>query len=119
MASIPLVAYLFSTLASLALPWLYSNIGRKAVVVLGLLITLGYSTLLYLHKTQFDWTMYAVAVLAGVSQSFVLCTGINMISEVIGTRSKRGAFVFGCYSFLDKVANGAAIFLISSSARFS
>lgn len=118
MASIPLIAYLFSTLGSLALPKLYSTVGRKAVVVLGMVITIGYSVMLFVHPTRFDWLMYVVASLAGLSQSFVLCTGINMISEVIGTNSKRGAFVFGCYSFLDKVANGIAIFFISMSQDF-
>ena len=63
--------------------------------------------------------MYIVACLAGLSQSFVLCTGINMISEVIGTKSKRGAFVFGCYSFLDKLSSGIAIFFISNSSEFN
>ena len=50
MAAIPLVAYLLSTIGSLVLPKLYSTIGRKAVVILGLVITIGYSLMLYFHK---------------------------------------------------------------------
>ena len=38
-----------------------------------------------------------------------------MISEVIGVRGSKGAFVFGFYSFLDKLTNGVILFLITNS----
>jgi len=38
-----------------------------------------------------------------------------MISEVIGLKGNQGAFVFGVYSFLDKIANGLLIFFILKS----
>ena len=51
----------------------------------------------------------------GASQSLVLATGINMISDVVGTKGKSGAFVFGIYSLLDKFSCGIAIFIIGNA----
>ncbi len=62
--------------------------------------------------------MYPVAILAGAAQAFTLNTGITLISEVIGVRGASGAFVFGVYSFLDKISSGIAIFTISIIPAF-
>jgi hypothetical protein len=74
---------------------------------------------------KFSWPIYIIAVFIGinffylgVAQSVVLATGINLISEVIGSRSKDGAIVFGIYSLLDKFSSGIAIFVISNSQAF-
>lgn len=49
----------------------------------------------------------------------VLSTGINFISDVVGSKAKTGAFVFGIYSLLDKISSGLAIFFIGSTAAYS
>ena len=48
----------------------------------------------------------------------VLSTGINFISDVVGSKAKTGAFVFGIYSLLDKFSAGIAIFFIGSTAAY-
>lgn len=49
----------------------------------------------------------------------MLSTGINFISDVVGTKAKTGAFVFGIYSLLDKFSAGIVIFVISSTEAYS
>ena len=49
----------------------------------------------------------------------VLATGINFISDVVGTKAKTGAFVFGIYSLLDKFSSGAVIALIGATSAYS
>lgn len=49
----------------------------------------------------------------------VLATGINFISDVVGTKAKTGAFVFGIYSLLDKFSAGAVIFLIGNTQPYT
>lgn len=49
----------------------------------------------------------------------VLSTGINLISDVVGTKAKGGAFVFGIYSLLDKISSGIAIYFVGSSSAYS
>lgn len=55
----------------------------------------------------------------GASQSLVLSTGINFISDVVGSKGKTGAFVFGIYSLLDKFSCGIAIFLVGNADAYS
>lgn len=43
-------------------------------------------------------------------------TGITLISDVIGLKGSSGAFVFGSYSFLDKISTGIALFLCSNGS---
>ena len=63
--------------------------------------------------------MYILAVFIGISQTLVLATGINFISDVVGTKAKTGAFVFGCYSLLDKFSAGAVIYFIGNSSAYT
>ena len=55
----------------------------------------------------------------GLSQTMVLATGINFISDVVGTKAKTGAFVFGIYSLLDKFSAGAVIFFIGNTDAYT
>jgi hypothetical protein len=44
----------------------------------------------------------------------MLNTATSLISDVIGKDAESSAFVYGAYSFFDKVANGVIIFVITS-----
>jgi hypothetical protein len=44
----------------------------------------------------------------------MLNTATSLISDVIGKDAESSAFVYGAYSFFDKVANGVIIFIITS-----
>lgn len=55
----------------------------------------------------------------GLSQSMILSTGINLISDVIGSKGDSGAFVFGVYSFLDKISAGLIIFFMANLTCFT
>jgi Na+/melibiose symporter-like transporter len=49
----------------------------------------------------------------------ILSTGINLISDVIGSKGDSGALVFGIYSFLDKISAGIVIFTIANLSSFT
>ncbi len=49
----------------------------------------------------------------------ILSTGVNFISDVIGSRAKSGAFVFGVYSLLDKFSAGLVILFIGNSEAYT
>lgn len=44
----------------------------------------------------------------------MLNTATSLISDVIGKDDQSSAFVYGAYSFFDKIANGLIIFGITS-----
>jgi Na+/melibiose symporter-like transporter len=49
----------------------------------------------------------------------LLATGINLISEVVGSKGSTGAFVFGIYSLLDKFSSGIVIFMVGNTSAYS
>ena len=115
MALVPLVVYLSSTVSSWYLDKFYEMFGRKKALFIGTIIcciSLG-SMLLLTEST--NWVIYILAIFIGCSQTLVLSTGINFISDVVGTKAKTGAFVFGCYSLLDKFSAGIVIYLVGSA----
>ena len=54
----------------------------------------------------------------GIAQGIVLNTGIALISEVIGSQGSGGAFVFGCYGFVDRLSSGICIYIIMNNPNF-
>lgn len=69
-------------------------------------------------NVQTGWVVYILAAFIGCSQTMILSTGINFISDVIGTKAKTGAFVFGVYSLLDKFSAGGVIFWIGATEAY-
>jgi hypothetical protein len=75
--------------------------------------------ILYSGLKNTMYFMYGISFLVGISQMMVLSTGINFISDVVGTKAKKGAFVFGVYSLLDKFSAGIVIFLVGRTDAYS
>lgn len=65
------------------------------------------------------YLIYPIAVLIGCTQVLILNTAITLISDVIGLKGQSGAFVFGVYSFMDKISTGIVLFFISESSLFT
>ena len=61
-------------------------------------------------NTSYNWLIYPLAGLQGVGIAILLNTGTALISDVIGKDNKSSAFVYGMYSFSDKVANGVLLY---------
>ena len=55
---------------------------------------------------EINWLIYPCAAIQGVGVALMLNTGTSLISDVIGKDAESAAFVYGIYSFLDKMANG-------------
>ena len=56
--------------------------------------------------------IYIVAVLIGSASSTLLITSLSITSDLIGSHTESGAFVYGAMSFLDKLSNGATVMVI-------
>lgn len=118
-ALVPLIVYLFSVLTSSRLTYFYGKFGRKTALSTGTIIcVVALGSMLLLTQSS-GWVMYIIAPFVGISQTMVLSTGINFISDVVGTKAKTGAFVFGIYSLLDKFSAGIAIFFIGSTSAYA
>ena len=102
-----------SVLFSSIIDNLFSKIGRKGTFSLGFLFVLGSSVALAFLEEDSKYFMYPVSFFIGASQALLLNTAVTLISEVIGVKGSSGAFVFGCYSFVDKLSSGIALFTIT------
>lgn len=51
-------------------------------------------------------------MIQGVGIAMMLNTSTSLISDVVGQDSKQAAFVYGIYSFLDKIANGFMLYFL-------
>ncbi|CAD8107300.1 unnamed protein product [Paramecium primaurelia] len=112
-ALIPLSLYIMSVLTSASLSKFYQVLGKKVTLTVGtILCLLSSSTLIFLNEKN-SYFMYAVSPFIGIAQAITLNTGITLISDVIGLKGSSGAFVFGAYSFLDKISSGIALFFCS------
>jgi len=109
-AIIPIIIYLSSAITSGILKRFYEKFGRKRMYVVGTSISIGTTTVMMILSEESRNYMFGVSVLIGMSQSICLNTGIGLISEVVGVRGPNGAFVFGCYSLLEKFANGILLY---------
>lgn len=61
-----------------------------------------------------DW-VYPLNAIQGVGLAIMLNTATSLISDVIGNDSENSAFVYGCYSLFDKVANGLLLYWMVAS----
>jgi hypothetical protein len=125
-ALVPLIVYLASVVASSRINWFYSRFGRKIALLVGSAISLICIPPMYLLTKQIGWVMYILSVGVGtifihlgISQTLVLATGINFISDVVGAKAKTGAFVFGVYSLLDKFSTGVLIYILGNTEAYS
>lgn len=113
-----LILYLSQYVVSLFTSKIYSRFGRKRTLFVGLALSSITSLAMVFLGPKSSGVMYFIAVLVGAAETLVLSTGINLISDVVGVKSKNGALVFGVYSLADKFASGLAIYFITASPLF-
>ncbi|CAD8120093.1 unnamed protein product [Paramecium sonneborni] len=112
-ALIPLSLYIMSVLTSASLSKFYQLLGKKITLTIGTVLCLISSSILIFLNEDNSYIMYVVSPFIGIAQAITLNTGITLISDVIGLKGSSGAFVFGAYSFLDKISSGIALFFCS------
>jgi hypothetical protein len=61
-----------------------------------------------------SWLVYVLSPIQGVGLAIMINSATSLISDVIGKNDSGAAFVYGSYSFFDKVSNGLIIFGITS-----
>ena len=64
---------------------------------------------LYFLTVNVAWIVYPIAIVQGVGTAILLNTSTSIISDVVGQDNTSSAFVYGFYSFMDKLANGIII----------
>lgn len=94
---------------------------RLMILVIAMFITI-VGTLPYAFLTSdpsISWLVYPLACIQGVGIAMMLNTSTSLISDVVGKDSEQAAFVYGIYSFLDKIANGFLLYFLVRDYSYS
>jgi Na+/melibiose symporter-like transporter len=114
----PLASYVCSLVFSL---FVYKRMTEKynnrfvPLFISVVIITIGSLPYLFLNDDPaVRWLVFPLSGLQGIGLAAMLNTATSLISDVVGKDEQSAAFVYGAYSFFDKVANGIIIFVITS-----
>ncbi|XP_030766069.1 major facilitator superfamily domain-containing protein 12-like [Sitophilus oryzae] len=114
LAVVPLTMYLASLVTSFVVGQINRAAGRKITYTFGAM--LGLAACIFIHfgkgKLYTDYLIYLVAALLGSASSIVLVSSLGVTTDLIGTRTNSGAFVYGIMSFTDKLSNGVVVEVI-------
>ncbi|PSN57470.1 hypothetical protein C0J52_08022 [Blattella germanica] len=113
-ASVPLVCYLSSFIASIGIKYLNNIYGSKMSYLCGVLISIcGCIWIRYGMIEQYlVFCIYGVAVFLGAGSSITMVSSLCITADLIGPHTENGAFVYGIVTFADKVLNGVAVMII-------
>jgi Na+/melibiose symporter-like transporter len=107
----PLISYIVSLIFQLYVyGWMVQKLKNRflPMFIAILIITAGSVPMLYLSP-NYPWTVYLCSPVTQVGLAIMMNTSTSLISDVIGKDADSSAFVYGFYSFMDKIANGIAI----------
>ena len=76
---------------------------------IAIIITTAGSIPLFILNEQSRYFVYACSPVVQIGLAIMINTSTSLISDVIGKDADSSAFVYGFYSFMDKIANGVAI----------
>ncbi|CDW80446.1 UNKNOWN [Stylonychia lemnae] len=117
-ALVPLVSYISSMIFSLFFYKKMMNALKNRFIPLFvsiIIISCGSIPYIFLNsESNIRWLVYLLSSIQGVGLAIMLNTATSLISDVIGKDDQSSAFVYGAYSFFDKVANGILIFFITA-----
>lgn len=108
----PLTVFLAGFVTTWLLKSMNERIGAPVTMAIGIALILAASALFFTIPQQRAYWIYGVVVLEGVGTTTMLCTALKLVSDLIGNDTESGAFVYGALSFLDKLSNGIAIWIL-------
>ena len=119
LAIVPLISYVGQLFFSLWLQrWMTEKLRNRflPLLVAFICITIGSLPMAFLNgEENVRWAVYPLAFIQGLGLIIMLNTSTSLISDVIGNDAENAAFVYGMYSFMDKVMNGTLLFFLVDS----
>jgi Na+/melibiose symporter-like transporter len=107
----PLVSYTASLLFQIFVyKWMLIKLKNRFLpMLIAIFVTAaGCVPLIFLNPNNRN-LVYLCFPIVQIGMAIMINTSTSLISDVIGKDADSSAFVYGCYSFLDKIANGIAI----------
>ncbi|XP_076272380.1 major facilitator superfamily domain-containing protein 12-like [Rhynchophorus ferrugineus] len=116
LAVVPLTMYIASLVTSFSVEFINKAAGRKITYSFGAMLGLSACLCISLGSGTLytRYLIYVVAALLGSASSIVLVSSLGITTDLIGTRTNSGAFVYGIMSFTDKLSNGLVVEIIEA-----
>jgi Na+/melibiose symporter-like transporter len=84
------------------------NKRKILMLIAAITVILGCVPMMFLHENN-RWPIYGMAFIFGVGFSLGLSTASSLTNDVVGSRGAQGAFVYGSFSFADKLSCGIVL----------
>ncbi|KAL3083392.1 hypothetical protein niasHS_011194 [Heterodera schachtii] len=115
-ALLPLTAYLSSMLTSLLIGSgpISKRAGGKPLFIAGAFVGV-LNCVAFYHPPSWPGivlVLFAIAALLGITQAVLLICSLSATAQLINRNTESAAFVYGAMSFLDKLSNGAIVWLL-------
>lgn len=112
--TVPLVVYLSSFVGTFCMKRIANKWGNRGVYMLGCVLSFFTGLGFYVITPRVSFLIYPLSFLLGISCSIIMISAVSMESEIVGNKFHCAAFVFGAFSFTDKVSNGIVVYFIQN-----
>jgi len=110
---IPLIIYLTGFLGALSIKKLNVKLGRKITYAIGsLLVAICFLICQFITSSQWAW-IYPAALILGFGNAAIVVCSVQLQADLVGT-DINGGLVYGIQGFVEKTANGIAIFSLQA-----
>ncbi|XP_053683691.1 major facilitator superfamily domain-containing protein 12-like [Sabethes cyaneus] len=117
LATVPLVSFLASFIASLVLKYTNKYVGNSLVYFLGSAISLSVCTWIALSEGSATFStiqLMAIASLFGAGSSITMISSLCITADMIGKHADQGGFIYSAVTFTDKLITGVVVVIIES-----
>uniref|UniRef100_A0A2M4BIS1 Putative sugar transporter n=1 Tax=Anopheles marajoara TaxID=58244 RepID=A0A2M4BIS1_9DIPT len=117
LATVPLVSFLASFVASLVLKYTNRFISNSLVYFIGSLISI--SVCLWIALTAVDATfstfaLFVIAALFGAGSSITMVSSLCITADMIGKHAEQSGIIYSAVTFADKLVTGVVVVIIES-----
>lgn len=115
-ATVPLVSFLSSFLASIAMKYSTRIIGHRASYLLGSVVGISGCVWVALAapSTAPPVTLFSIAILFGVGSSFTMISSLCITADMIGQHADQSGVIYSAVTFSDKLISGVVVVVIGA-----
>lgn len=115
-ATVPLVSFLSSFAASMAMRYSNRLFGHRVAYCLGSVISISGCIWVGLAapSTSSSFRLYCIAILFGAGSSITMISSLCITADMIGNHTGQGGFIYSAVTFADKLITGVVVIVIEA-----
>lgn len=113
-ATVPLVSFVASLIASILLKQTNNFIGHKVGYLIGCFIGIIGCIWVAIDRAPAVFELYLIAICYGSCHAILMIASLSMTADMIGNQTEQGGMVYSVITFFAKLTTGVAIFIFQS-----